>query len=493
VSIAGKINRLWPYQQEIALVVLDSVFGRKGLTFSVEIARQGGKNELSAQLELLLMTLFMTEPQNLVKCSPTFKPQTLISMTRLKDRLNDAGFAGIWAAELGYIIRLDQARAIFLSADESANVVGHTAHLLLEIDESQDVSRDKYTKEFKPMGATTNVTTVHYGTTWDDSTLLEEVKQTNLEMERKDGVKRHFRYDWQEVARCNPDYLAYVEGERARLGDNHPLFLTQYCLVPIRGGGGFLSAQQRAQLQGEHSRQPQPEPGRVYVAGIDLAGEAEEEEDARLRVIKPRQDSTVVSIAELDFSATDAIQRQPRVKVVEHYWWTGRKHAELYAQLVDILKNVWRCRKVVVDATGVGQPVASLLKQALGAVVMPFFFTQPSKSELGFNLLAAVNSGRLKMYRADGSAEEQEFWREMEWAKSHYRPSQTMNFYVDPSLRHSSGQALRPGSLRGDSVELGQALRADSGQVQGHDDFLMSLALVVEAGNQYSPRSARGS
>jgi len=57
----------------VALAILESVFNRKGLTFSVEIARQGGKNELSAQLELLLLTLYITEPQNLVKCSPTFK------------------------------------------------------------------------------------------------------------------------------------------------------------------------------------------------------------------------------------------------------------------------------------------------------------------------------------------------------------------------------------------------------------------------------------
>jgi len=201
------INRLRPYQREVALAVWDSVFSRKGLTFSVEIARQGGKNELSAQLELLLLTLYMAEPQNLVKCSPTFKPQTVISMTRLKDRLNDAAFDGIWVAELGYIIRLGNARAIFLSADESANVVGHTAHILLEIDESQDVSQEKYAKEFKPMGAANNVTTVHYGTTWDDTTLLEEIKQTNCELERRDGVKRHFRYDWQEVAKYNPDGL----------------------------------------------------------------------------------------------------------------------------------------------------------------------------------------------------------------------------------------------------------------------------------------------
>ena len=50
---------------------------------------------------------------------------------RLKDRLDDAGFRGIWSSEMGYIIRLGNAQAIFLSAEEQANVVGNTAHLLL--------------------------------------------------------------------------------------------------------------------------------------------------------------------------------------------------------------------------------------------------------------------------------------------------------------------------------------------------------------------------
>ena len=169
----------------------------------------------------------------------------------------------------------------------------------------------------------------------------------------------------------------------------------------------------------------------------------------------------MVTIGEFDFSVGDGIQKQPRVKVVEHYRWTGRKHAELYPQLVDILKNVWHCRRIVVDATGVGQPVSSFLRQSLGSPVIPFTFTAQSKSELVFNLLAAVNSGRLKMYAGDGSAEYQQFWLEMEKTKSQYRPSQTMNFYVDLA--------------------------------QGHDDFLMSLALMVEAARRYEPRGARGS
>ena len=487
-------NNLRPYQMDIFNAVADSVARRKGLTFSVEIARQGGKNELSADLELSILTAQTAHARNLIKCSPTFVPQSLISMSRLKDRLDDDGFAGEWRSERGYIIRLGRARAIFLSADESSRVVGHTAHLLLEIDEAQDVQKEKYSKEFKPMAATTNATTLLYGTAWDDSTLLEETKQANLELERKDGIKRHFSYDWQEVARYNPQYLSYVEGERHRLGEDHPLFRTQYCLLPVRAGGGFLSAVQRAQMQGSHPRLHSPQPGRIYVAGIDLAGEAEELEGYALKSIHRRQDSTVVTIAELDFPSADPPTGSagarcfspdglsplsldaprppadsvgarhavpaPSLRIVEHYACTGIRHVDLYPRLVDLLKSVWHCRKVVVDATGVGQPVSSFLRQSLGTVVSPFDFTVPSKSELGFNLLAAVNSGRLKVYACDGSAESQKFWTEMEKARSFYRPSQTLSFYVDPS--------------------------------EGHDDFLMSLALVVEAANQYEPRTAKG-
>jgi hypothetical protein len=499
------LNGLRPYQLEIANAVLDSVFYRKGLTFSVEIARQGGKNEISARLERLLLVLNMGQPLQLVKCSPTFKPQTVISMTRLKDRLNDAGLNGAWTSEMGYIVRLGDARAVFLSADVSSNVVGNTAHLLLEVDESQDVIKDKYTKKFKPMGATTNCTVVHYGTTWDDSTLLEEIKQTNLELEKKDGIKRHFRYDWLDVGKYNPDYLINVEIERRRLGENHPLFLTQYRLLPLHGGGGFFNSTQKAQLQGTHSRQRSPEirvaqistssvsqvPGssmaqdsvaqtslpvgigssKIYIAGIDLAGEAESDPDAFFKSLNPKQDSTVLTFAELSVVATPSefrgnqsfltpYSQLPPLRIVEHYSWKGKKHVDLYPQLVDLLKNVWHCKRVVVDSTGVGEPVAAFLKHALGHLVVPFKFTSQSKSELGFNLLSAINSGRLKIYAPDNSPEYRDFWLQIEKAKSFYRPSQTMNFFVDPS--------------------------------EGHDDFLMSMALLVEASGLYEPRTARG-
>ncbi len=461
------IGSLRPYQAEVFDSIARSIALIQGLTLSVEIARQGGKNELSAHVEMSALAVQASKARNIIKCSPTFEPQAVISMTRLKDHLDHAGFGGLWSSEHGYIIRLGKARIMFLSAAESSRVVGHTAHLLLEVDEAQDIDREKYSKEFKPMAATTNATTVLYGTAWDDSTLLEEVKQVNLDLEKRDGIKRHFRYDWQEIAKYNADYLAYVEGERQRLGEDHPLFRTQYRLLPVRAGGGFFSPGQRSLMQGDHPRLRTSQMGRIYVAGIDLAGEAEELKDRSLTSVSPSRDATVVTIAEIDVhrhpsspnpSATPAIE--PSMRIVDHFACTGQRHSDIYRQLVHVLKNVWHCRKVVVDSTGVGEPVYSFLRESIGSVVSPFSFTAVSKSQLGFSLLAAVNSGRLKVYRPDGSRECQAFWTEMEKAKSFYRPSQTLNFFVDPS--------------------------------EGHDDFLMSLALTVEAATQYEPKIARG-
>jgi hypothetical protein len=451
--------QLRPYQLEVARAAMDSIRKERGLTLSVEIARQGGKNELSAHLEVLLLTLYMARGGNLIKCSPTFKPQTIISIERLKQRLDDFGFDGIYRLQMGYIVQLGNAEAIFLSAEGSSSVVGHTADILLEIDESQDISQEKYTKEFRPMGSAANVTTILYGTTWDDSTLLEEVKQANLELERKDGIKRHFRYDWQEVGRYNPDYVKFVRAERQRLGEEHPLFRTQYALLPITHGGGFLSRQQIALMLGEHQRQSQPEGKRTYIAGVDLAGEHEQEVTGGGTPGSDRRrgcDSTVISVAEVDAVNPS----QPVLKVVEQYQWTGTPHSQLYTQMMDILRNVWNCRRIVVDATGIGQPVASFLKKELGSRVIPFVITSKSKSDMGFELLSFVNSGRLKLYKQDGSREYKETLSELERARAQYRPNQTMNFYVDPQ--------------------------------EGHDDFLVSLALVVQAAEGLSPREAKG-
>ena len=441
---------LRPYQAEAGRAIVRSVLARRGDSISVMISRQGGKNELSAHLECYLLNLFQRAGGNVIKCAPTFKPQVINSKQRLEQLLRNPWNAGKWRGEWSYITRLGEARVMFFSAESSANVVGATAHIMLEFDEAQDISQDKHDKDFVPMGASTNCTRVYYGTAWDDANLLERQRRANLEAERRDGIKRHFEYPWWVVAECNPLYARYVEGERARLGESHPMFRTQYKLESIGGTAKFLSAQQRALMVGEHPRAHRPADDSPVVAGVDVAGEDEEAADAALRSLKPRRDSTVVTIARLDHGLVADLVYEPRLVVLDHYYWTGRGHRQQYETLLALLRETWRCRRVVVDASGVGAGIASFLESALGStVVKQLVFTAQSKSRLGYGLLAAVNSGRFKMYAWDGSEECREFWREVELADYSIGPNQTLRFYVP--------------------------------EWQGHDDFLISAALAVEA------------
>ncbi len=450
-------HRLRPYQVEVARAVLDSVFNRRGLTITVEMARQAGKNELSAQLEAFLLVANMLRDVESVKCAPTFEPQCRISMRRLWTRLGEFGLAAISTRQQGRAISVGRARQVFLSAEPESNVVGHTAQLLLEVDEAQDIDAEKFDKEFRPMASSSGATTVLYGTAWDDRTLLERTKQANLEAERRDGIRRHFEYDWQRVAQHNAAYGRFVEAERQRLGENHPLFLTQYCLQPLHGGGRLFDGQQRAQLQGAHARQSTPVAGETYVAGLDVAGASLD----ALAPSSPRRDATVLTIARVSHPSRVALVREPAVEIVDQYAWTDEPHDSLLARLVDVLGRVWHVRRVAVDATGLGETLARLLAASLGETsVKPFRFTAESKSRLGYALLAAVNGGRLRMYAGDGSDEYAEFWRQAEAARVAYRANQTLNFSVDPA--------------------------------DGHDDYLVSAALVVEAAADSRPRTAIG-
>jgi len=450
-----------PYQVSPGRAIIESALDGLGLTFTVVMARQAGKNEISARVEAFLLSANMDRALDGVKCAPTLEPQARISQRRLWERLVQAGYRESLSLE-GRAIRLGSARQIFLSAEPSANVVGHTAGMLLEVDEAQDVDAEKFDREFRPMAAPFGATTVYYGTPWDDSTLLERAVQTNLDLERRDGVRRHFSADWTAVAEWNPDYARYVEGERARLGENHPLFLTQYALRTVSGGGRLFSAAQRAQLQGAHARQASPCVGEVYVAGLDLGGQDWEELGARSQE-SGRHDATVLTIARAVLPASDAVVPEPRLEVVEQLALRGDAHDALFARLADVLGGVWGVRRVAIDATGLGETLARLLMRRLGDdVVRPVRFTAESKSRLGYGLLAAVNGGRLKMYAADGSREYSEFWREMELARVHYRTSRQMNFFVAPA--------------------------------DGHDDYLVSLSLAVDAARELEtrPRIARG-
>jgi phage FluMu gp28-like protein len=228
-------------------------------------------------------------------------------------------------------------------------------------------------------------------------------------------------------------------------------------LKTISGEGRLFNGSQRAQLQGIHPRRHEPAAGETYVAGLDIGGQAFGSDGGS------RHDATVLTIARAGPPAEAALVREPRLEVVEHLAFSGEPHDALFARIADLLGRVWRVRRLSVDATGLGETLARLLVRALGDdVVRPVRFSVESKSRLGYGLLAAVNGGRARMYAADGSREYRAFWQEIEAARVAYRPNQAMNFYVAPA--------------------------------DGHDDYLVSLALAVDAAGDFDPRPrvARG-
>lgn len=442
------------YQAEIARAVAQSVEAGRGDIITVMCARQMGKNQTSAALEHYLLHRYQERGGQIVKAAPTWKPQIVNSKIRLEGELNAPFSRGRWRPVYGYGLAMGAARVLFFSAAPTSNVVGATADILLEIDEAQSVDEEKYLRDFRPMASTTNATTVLYGTAWSEDCLLEKQRRYNLEMQGRVGRQLHYEYDWRVLAAVNPAYRAFVEAEIARLGAGHPVVRTQYLLEAVPALGMFLSGAQRALLQGRHERLHAPVEGESYVAGIDVAGEDEEAADAVLRALAPRRDSTVVTIGRIAWDE----ERTVALEVVEHVRWTGRDHK---AQMLGAraLLRLWGCRYVAVDATGVGAGIASWLEQELGAdVVEQVTFSAPAKSRLGFLLLGMVNTGRCTVYRRDESEDARDFWREVELCRYEMRANEQMRFGVDAS--------------------------------QGHDDYLISLALCCHAAEQAAAPAA---
>jgi hypothetical protein len=449
------LNRpLRQYQIEPARAILDSILHGRGLSFAVMMSRQAGKNELSGQLEAYLLNLYQRRGGQIVKASPTFKPQTVNSILRLTDRLDNPWNRGQFRRREGYIVEMGKARALFFSADPAANVVGGTADLLLECDEAQDVQPDKWIKDFAPMGASTNVTTVFWGTAWTSDTMLARNIAHLRQLEARDGCRRVFTYDADQVGAEVPAYAQYVKGQVEKLGRDHPLIKTQYYLETIDGEGGMFPQMRRALMRGDHARQHEPTPGRRYTFLLDVAGEDEQAGDIieRAMLANKKRDATALTIVE----CAAEYGQLPTYRVVDRRFWLGIKHTALFQQIMG-LDQIWHPMFVVVDATGVGAGLASFLTKALGEKVLPVVFSSKVKSDLGWDFLGIVETSRYRDYAVDGRMETRQFWYEVEACQYQIRdgPGRQMIWGVwDPPAY-------------------------DGSIARGHDDLLITAAMTA--------------
>lgn len=396
----GSGMKLRCYQMEAARAILNSLLHQTGLTFVVMFPRQSGKNELQAQLEAYLLTLLSKKGGEIVKVSPTWKPQSQNAMRRLEKVLKkNAVTRDRWQKESGYIYRVGQARIIFLSGAPESNIVGATASMLLEVDEAQDVLIGKFDKDIAPMAASTNATRIFWGTAWTSRTLLARELRLARSAQEKDGKPRVFTASAERVGAEVPAYARHVEEQVRRLGRSHPMVRTQYFSEEIDAEGGMFPPERTAPMKENRAVIQAPIPGRHYALLVDVAGEDEgalDETSGEVSLRNPGRDSTALTVVEVDLrTVADELIRRPTYRAVARRLWTGVKHVKLYAQIKALAEH-WQARRVVVDATGVGAGLASFLERALPGRVTPFTFTSASKSQLGWDFLGIVDGGRWK-------------------------------------------------------------------------------------------------
>ena len=399
------------YQQEVARAVVESVLRHQGQTFVVIFPRQSGKNELQANIEAYLLTLLSQTNAELVKISPTWKPQSQNAMRRLERILKRNLIAGqLWKKEAGYIFKVGEARMYFLSGSPTTNIVGATASTLLECDEAQDVQIEKWDKEVAPMAASTNATRVFWGTTWSANTLLAREMRAALEAERRDGRRRVWKLTADEVALEVPAYRRFVDGEIARHGREHPFIRTQYFSEEIDDQSGMFPAARLALMRGDHRGEVSPAEDAIYAFLLDVAGEdaGQAQWAGELALENPARDSTVLTVVRVGLEkltdplipAGQELLARPIYRTVFRKAWLGVKHTSLYAGLLALVE-LWQPRWVVVDATGLGAGLASFLSQPLAGRLIRFEFTARSKSDLGWDFLSIVETGRYKEYRVE--------------------------------------------------------------------------------------------
>jgi hypothetical protein len=394
------------YQKAPAYAIIKSVKEHAGRSFVIMFPRQSGKNELQAQLEAYFFCLYFIMSAEMVKISPTWKPQTLNAMRRLENVLEKNTITHqLWRKESGYIFKVGTSRIYFFSGQPRSNIVGATANALLEVDEAQDITPAKYDKDVAPMAASTNATRVFWGTAWTSRTLLARELRACLKAEKQDGIQRVFVMTADDVRVEVPAYGDFVDDQVKRLGRNHPMVKTQYFSEEIDAEGGLFPPERCAMMKGTHKPQLGPEEDKLYAMTLDVAGEDEaiitspEDTTEEIDLSNPKRDSTALTVFEVDLSTIDdPLISKPTYKVVYREEWVGIKHSRLYGK-IKAIAELFNVRFLVVDATGVGAGLASFLAASLGERVIPFEFNLSTKSTLLWDFLGIIDSGRFKDYR----------------------------------------------------------------------------------------------
>jgi hypothetical protein len=436
-----------PYQLEPAKAIIESITKKQGLTIVLVISRQGGKDEMLANLVSYLLNLYAHREVGIVYVNPTYKPQTINAIMRLENRLKaNLLTRAFWKKRSDFMRIIGSAVVSFLSGDKQANVVGAVASLLLIVNEAQDIEPAKYDKDFAPMVASTNATRLIVGTEWTNNTLLAREHDAALEAQKKDGRRRVFVYTADAVRKIVPAYGQFVDAEIAKLGRQHPLVKTQYFCERIDAIAGMFNARRLALMQGDQPAQTEPVAGHTYAILVDVAGVDEGILELE-GLSNPGRDKTTLDIIDIDLSMLETLQA-PIYRNVMRLEWTGDDHVTIFGA-ASALADVWNPLYIVIDSTGVGEGLFSMFFRKYPTRAIPFKFTQQSKSEIGYCFLGVIDTGRFRDCCQTEAVREQ---YQRCTSEILIGPAKTMRWGVKDGTRGADGQLVHDDYITTDAL-----------------------------------------
>jgi hypothetical protein len=261
-----------------------------------------------------------------------------------------------------------------------------------------------------------------------------------------------------------PAYKASLADTLARLGRAHPLVRTQYYSEEIDGLGGLFPPDRLARMRTETAApftSGACEPGKRYAVLLDVAGADEGVRcaDGSVEMANPGRDATALTLVEICPAESGHLPvYRPRLR----RQWLGTGTAALLPQIRALALD-WQVQALVIDATGVGAGLASLLEKELPGRVTPFTFNASSKSKLGWDFLGLIDSNRWQedLYPPDAPGEQPR------WQREFFSQLAACQFEVLPGPEQRMKWGVPDGT------------RDPSNGEPVHDDWVLSAALAA--------------
>lgn len=419
----------YPYQKQFIKRIIESLLMTEGAEIDGEFSRQSGKSTsigvLAGGLSIALpfmatLPIFKDDPriQQFAKglwigiYAPIME-QSEGTFNKVKHSVtNETAIQILELPELALSIDTNNGNTFRLSngsivgcfsASENAKIEGKTWHLVI-VEEAQDVLDTKIKKSISPMLASTNGTKVFVGTAGTMKGYFFDLIERNKKEKLLTGIKNHFEYDYLVAGTYNKKYAIYAENEKKRLGEDSDEFRMSYKNEWILERGMFITPDILDRLSFNYdnittfdvvTEYIDKELGIVLSAGIDFG---------------KSNDSTVVTIVEANLDANESEKAigAYRKRIVAWLEIQGDDYDSQFYEIMEFLE-CFDLDILTADSTGVGDPIVDRFINALSIPILPYNFSNSSKSVLCKFLDQEMRGGRVRIPAGRQTMETREY------------------------------------------------------------------------------------